>query len=323
MQASTPTNCIARNAMSTNAGSGPGTRKCPICDSTADFVFSAPDQSGQIPGVFSVYRCTSCGTGTTDIDVNNDLLHKMYDAYYDTQNVVRQYEHPLHRWYRRTHLQRITAHTRGRNLLDIGCGSGLFVKTASAEGFNAKGVDMSPASVECGRKIWNLDLSCATIEEFAGSPENAGRFDVITLYSVLEHVTSPRDTLAAVWNMLAVDGLLVAEVPNFASIQARAFGAHWFNLDVPRHLYHYSPDGLRRVVQSSGFDVVRVRPGPAAIDFGIAASLMRMPDSGESLAHKVVRKLVVTPFGRALVPLEHLLGSAGSVEVYARKAGKG
>jgi 2-polyprenyl-3-methyl-5-hydroxy-6-metoxy-1,4-benzoquinol methylase len=309
--------------MKTNGGSGPTTRKCPICYSTAEYIFSAPDQSGQIPGVFSVYRCTTCGTGTTDIDVNNDLLHKMYDAYYDTQNIVRQYEHPLHRWYRRTHLHRITALARGKNLLDIGCGSGLFVKSASMEGFNARGVDMSPASVECGRKIWNLDLDCTTIEDFARSTENAGRYDVISMYSVLEHVTSPCDTLAAVRNMLAADGLLVAEVPNFSSIQARAFGAHWFNLDVPRHLFHYSPDGLRQVVQASGFDILRVRPGPAAIDFGIAASLMRMPDSGESLAHKVVRKLVVTPLGRSLMPLEHLLGSAGSVEVYARKASKG
>jgi 2-polyprenyl-3-methyl-5-hydroxy-6-metoxy-1,4-benzoquinol methylase len=308
--------------MKTNVGTGPTTRTCPICSSTAEYVFSAPDQSGQIPGVFSVYRCTTCGTGTTDIDVNNELLHKMYDAYYDTQNVVHQYEHPLHRWYRHTHLQRITALTNGRNLLDIGCGTGLFVQSASTKGFNARGVDMSPASVECGRKIWNLDLVCTTIEDFAGSSENSGRYDIITMYSVLEHVTSPRDTLASVRNMLAPDGLLVAEVPNFSSVQARLFGAHWFNLDVPRHLFHYSPDGLSRVVDSAGFEVLRVRPGPAAIDFGIAASLMRMPDSGESLAHKVVRKLVVTPFGRSLVPLEHLFGSAGSLEVYARKTSR-
>jgi hypothetical protein len=46
---------------------------------------------------------------------------------------------------------------------------------------------------------------------------------------------------------------------------------------------------------------------------------MPMPESGESLMHKVIRKLVVTPFGRMLVPLEHLCGSSGSLEVYARK----
>lgn len=297
------------------------TKKCPFCTeipSTLDYLFSASDHSGQIPGVFAVYRCSTCGTGVTDISVNDALLHQMYDAYYDVQNIVRLESHPLHRRYRKTHLRRMSPLARGWRLLDVGCGSGLFVKAATESGFSASGIDISQVSVETGRKLWNLDLQCATIAEFAPKEENRKRFNIITMYSVLEHVESPRETLESLRGMLADDGLLVAEVPNFSSIQARVFGTRWFNLDVPRHLFHYSTHGLARLVQSAGFDVIAVRPGPAAIDFGIAASLMPMPDSGETLVHKVIRKLVVTPLGRSLVPVEHLLGSAGSLEVYAR-----
>jgi 2-polyprenyl-3-methyl-5-hydroxy-6-metoxy-1,4-benzoquinol methylase len=295
------------------------TRLCPICGNTTAFAFSSPDQFGCIPGEFSVYRCSGCGTGVTDVAVTDDLLHQMYDSYYDTQNVIRQEAHPLHRRYHATHVRRIAEYSKGRSLLDLGCGSGIFVKAARERGYDARGIDMSPASIECGRKLWNLDITCITIDDYLRNPENREKAEVVTMYSVLEHVTKPHDTLAEVRHLLADGGLLVAEVPNFSSYQARTFGAHWFNLDVPRHLFHYSTEGLRRVVEDAGFEVIAVRPGPAAIDFGIAASLMPMPKSGETLIHKVIRKLVVTPFGRMLVPIEHLMGSAGSLEVYARK----
>jgi 2-polyprenyl-3-methyl-5-hydroxy-6-metoxy-1,4-benzoquinol methylase len=297
------------------------TKTCPFCAEDAPamrYLFSTPDHSGSIPGVFAVYRCSSCGTGMTDISVNNAMLHQMYDDYYDIQNIKHLEAHPLHRWYRKTHLQRITNLSRGRRLLDIGCGSGLFVKAASEMGFIASGIDISQISVESGRSLWNLDLQCTTIDEFAPRKENRGKFDIITMYSVLEHVTDPRETLLGLQGMLADGGLLVAEVPNFSSIQARVFRSRWFNLDVPRHLFHYSVRGLKRLVHSAGYDVIAVRPGPAAIDFGIPASLMPMPASNETLSHKVIRKLVVTPLGRMMVPFEHLMGSAGSLEVYAR-----
>jgi 2-polyprenyl-3-methyl-5-hydroxy-6-metoxy-1,4-benzoquinol methylase len=312
----------AREEMTTKDASTTQREGCPFCDdasSRMDFAFSAEDQSGQIPGTFSVYRCRTCKTGVTEISVNDAFLHQMYDEYYDTQNLIRIESHPLHRRYRRTHLQRLLPLARGTNLLDLGCGAGMFVKAASEKGFNATGVDISPASVECGRKLWNLDIACATVSDYTAKEENRGRFNIVTLYSVMEHIANPHETLAAVRTMLAEGGVLVIEVPDFHSIQARLFGAHWFHLDVPRHLFHYSPEGLKRLVQSAGFDVIAVRPGPAAIDYGIAASMMRMPESGESLVHKVIRKLIVTPFGRALVPLERLFGTGGSVEVYARK----
>lgn len=297
-------------------------KRCPGCTAEPSqlmFMFSAEDQSKQIPGLFSVYRCAGCGTGVTDIAVDNALLHQMYDEYYDTTHVQRTEAQFLQRRYRRKHLRRIARYSSGKRLLDIGCGTGVFVKSAVEAGYAASGVDMSPASIACGKKLWQLDLECVTVADFTARPENRGRFDVITMFSVLEHIADPHGVLVEVRTMLADGGLLAVEVPNFASIQSRLFGVRWFNLDVPRHLFHYSPAGLEGLIRSAGFDILAVSPGPAAIDYGIAASIMRMPESGESLAHKVVRKLIATPFGRSLVPLEHLLGSAGSVEVYARK----
>lgn len=130
---------------------------------------------------------------------------------------------------------------------------------------------MSEASTQiataAGITVYNLP-----VEECPFEPES---FDVVTLYHSLEHMTNPLKTLNAVQGLLRPGGFLVVEVPNIGSCYSRAFGTEWFHLDVPRHLYHFNRQTLRRMLEACGFLVVRESTHNVQYDaFGAVQSVL-------------------------------------------------
>jgi SAM-dependent methyltransferase len=79
----------------------------------------------------------------------------------------------------------------------------------------------------------------------------------VTLWHVLEHLDDPGAALAHVATLLAPGGMLVVGVPNAGSAQARIGRDRWFHLDLPRHRTHFTPAGLRALLERRGFTVLR------------------------------------------------------------------
>lgn len=85
-----------------------------------------------------------------------------------------------------------------------------------------------------------------------------GSFSLATYFHVFEHLSRPDFYLAETHRLLARDGLLVVELFNFESLTAHLFHKHWFGLDLPRHLYHFSPRSLVLLLAVHSFSVVKV-----------------------------------------------------------------
>jgi hypothetical protein len=100
------------------------------------------------------------------------------------------------------------------------------------------------------------EVETTTIEQAAVADAS---LDAMTLWHVLEHVEDPARALerAAAW--LRPGGGLLVGVPNFASLQARLGGERWFHLDLQRHRTHFTPAGLRALLERNGFEVVAER----------------------------------------------------------------
>lgn len=143
----------------------------------------------------------------------------------------------------------------GGHLLDIGCGGGYRLEVLRGLGWSVTGVDFSGAAVERVRQ-----RGIEAIQGTAGCAALAGRlFDAVTFFSSLEHVPDPLADLRAVHKLLRPGGQLIVEVPRIDSWLARVAGPHWFALDLPRHLYHFTPDSLGRLLARAGFTVTEVR----------------------------------------------------------------
>ena len=130
-------------------------------------------------------------------------------------------------------------------------------------------------------------------------------FDVITCFDVLEHVYEPRRVMAKVREWLKPGGVFYVQVPNIDSAEARVFGTYWHGLELPRHLFHYSPASLRNLATSSGLREVSLvtQRNPAVgtslryvwDDVFQAAGIRRTPTAylgAPSLPWRIARKLV-------------------------------
>ncbi|MBM2842116.1 MAG: class SAM-dependent methyltransferase [Bacteroidetes bacterium] len=95
---------------------------------------------------------------------------------------------------------------------------------------------------------------------------------------------------------------------------------HFVNVDVPRHLFHYTPETLRVLVESVGFKTMEINFFSREHNWaGILGSVMRLNPPNESFIHKAVRKLIGAPVARCAAYLEATTGRGGTMELYARK----
>ncbi len=140
--------------------------------------------------------------------------------------------------------------------LDVGCGTGGDLAYQRQCGLRVAGVEMNAAAAERARVDHGLDVRAGTLEQ-AGFPD--GSFDVIHLSHVFEHVLNPAATLDVMHRLLDTDGLVILKVPNAASLSAKRYGRCWFGVDLPRHLYHFTPDSISGLLKRHGFSVIAIR----------------------------------------------------------------
>jgi 2-polyprenyl-3-methyl-5-hydroxy-6-metoxy-1,4-benzoquinol methylase len=77
---------------------------------------------------------------------------------------------------------------------------------------------------------------------------------------VLEHVHRLDEYMQQIKKLLSVDGKLIIAVPNYKSKDAKHYGAQWAAYDVPRHLYHFSPQSMRTLMEKHGLRVIKTQP---------------------------------------------------------------
>jgi SAM-dependent methyltransferase len=136
--------------------------------------------------------------------------------------------------------------------LDVGCGSGGSLGVAQVLGWQVAGIEMDAAAADKARRFAHE----VHVGDVLAAPFSAGRFDVVTAFHVLEHVADPVVVVRRMLQWLAPDGLAIIEVPNAGGLGARLFGRAWSGLELPRHLSHFTPESLGRVVQQAGGRVV-------------------------------------------------------------------
>ena len=138
-------------------------------------------------------------------------------------------------------------------LLDIGCGSGNFLSFMNKKNFNVFGVENNTTALEiCAKKKLKVYRSLESL------PNKA--FDIISLWHVLEHLPQTEEVITKIHDLLTSKGVLIVAVPNFSSHDRMHYKHNWAALDVPRHLWHFTPEGLEEMFSSAGFKLLKKSP---------------------------------------------------------------
>src|ERR1017187_3489649 len=131
----------------------------------------------------------------------------------------------------------------------MGCSSGAFLESLHGDGWKLHGIEMSTEPAKNAEARSGAQVFVGHILEAPFRPES---FDVITCFDVLEHLYEPRQVLTKVMEWLKPGGIFYVLVPNIDSAEARVFGSYWGGLELPRHLFHYSPASLSFLAKSVG-----------------------------------------------------------------------
>jgi 2-polyprenyl-3-methyl-5-hydroxy-6-metoxy-1,4-benzoquinol methylase len=163
-------------------------------------------------------------------------------------------------------------------ILDVGCSNGAYLAALRSQGWEVEGIEMDGVAADYAINERRLKVTTGDAESvLARLPDQS--YDVVTMWHLLEHLFDPAAALANARRILRPGGMLMLEVPNFAATLAGIFRKNWFALDVPRHLYHFTPDTLRALLMHAGMQPRRVRgvPAPEVLVWSMTAARQGQP----------------------------------------------
>jgi len=144
----------------------------------------------------------------------------------------------------------------GAWLLDVGAAYGFAASEAERAGFRVAGLELSAeAAVQAAARIPGRVVRASAIE----LPFSSARFDVITLWDVIEHLPDPHRAVAEISRCLRPGGRLALTTGDVESLVARLSGARWHLFTIPEHLFFFSRRSLHRLLEAHGLQIERMR----------------------------------------------------------------
>lgn len=237
-------------------------KNCPVCGSQKLAPFISAKDYFLTGESFNIVKCGECGFRFTNPRPRAEELGKYYESaeyishsdsrkgiFASVYQVVRKYT-----LYRK--LSMISNFQPKGNILDIGCATGQFLNYMAEHNWNTTGIE--PDDKTRAHAISEYGLNVYPEEHLNVLPKSS--FDVITMWHVLEHVSDLNGRLQQLATLLKPEGTLIVALPNCNAYDAKIYGEFWAGYDLPRHLYHFTREDVKLLLERHGFTVVNIRP---------------------------------------------------------------
>lgn len=286
------------------------------CDRNSVWLTSLKDRWFDRPETFTLVRCQNCGHIFQNPRPTLATLGACYPAQYQPYHSIKS---KLSAFLKRIVLKREAADCVAQkpppgSVLELGCAEGLFLQVLRARGYHAEGVEFD-SGVAARAKQAELKVFSGTLVEAQLPPVS---FDLVYSKHVIEHLPDVRETLREIRRILKPEGVLLVATPNIECPLVRFFKADSLDLDLPRHLNLWSCEGLRKQIESAGFEVLRISHDPVPNSW-VRSLYLRLEQ------HPWARRFFVleNPFALLLfAPLSLALALAGKssrIRLWAKK----
>lgn len=234
-------------------------KNCPICKGS-DFVpfLTCKDYTVSQEG-FSIVSCKACNFKFTnprpsDSEIGKYYKSEDYVSHSDTKKgLINRLYYMVRSRTLKQKLGLISKYVSRGTILDYGCGTGMFLKTCATAGWKSFGFE---PDADAKKLAEAKGLSVATSKgSLVGN-----KYDIITLWHVLEHVTDLDETLQFFYKTISDTGRLIIAVPNYTSADAKYYKEFWAGYDVPRHIYHFEIKTISQLLANHGFSLEATKP---------------------------------------------------------------
>ena len=240
-------------------------RPCPMgCMPLDTRTLTGSDRLHGLPGEFTVVQCHVCGLMRTNPRPTPRAItfyypedygpHRGRSSTYDAAS-----KHIYGFWKAATRKildtdSRKAPPLKPGRMLEIGCASGSFLARMAARGWHVEGLENSARVAEDARALGYF-VRTGRLEHV---PDPTELFDLVVGWQVLEHLHNPLSALEKLRCWTRPGGWLAISVPDASTWELRIFAANWYGLDLPRHLFHFTPRTLTAVLAKSGWKVERL-----------------------------------------------------------------
>lgn len=218
-----------------------------LCNSTEPVPYARDLRDYITNRPFTILRCPGCGLAFTSPQPErmDEFYPRQYRRFGRVTRMLLQffYTRKARAWVRALGPRGIA--------LEIGSGAGWMLRALRGAGWKVIGNERTVESSIATLPKEGIPVFVGELEAVRPSPQ----FDLIILFQVLEHLRDPISVLQQCARLLVPGGTLVVAVPNLDSWQAKVCGDSWFHLDMPRHLFHFTPSSLVRALEQAGLQV--------------------------------------------------------------------
>jgi 2-polyprenyl-3-methyl-5-hydroxy-6-metoxy-1,4-benzoquinol methylase len=303
---------------------------CPnSCPKEDEIILSGFDRINNLPGQFDVVKCRTCGLMRTNPRPTSDTIGfyypEDYGPYIGTQ--VRQAEtktgfkkilKPLIGRIFNNKSQEVPRIIIGR-MVEIGCASGAFLHKMASQGWLVEGVEFNEKAAQNARRL-GYKVHVGPLES---APMPSHPVDLIVGWMVLEHLHNPIECLKKLYKWSNTGAWLVLSVPNASAFEFSIFKGYWYDLHLPNHLYHFTPQTLAQVLEAGGWKLEKIHHQRSIINLIVSMSYVldskSLPRLGKWLHDLAFQggKWFYLLFPVAWVL--SILGKTGRMTVWARK----
>ncbi len=235
---------------------------CPLCNQSDFSIFIEGEDYFLSKEPFIIQECTNCGFRFTNPRPSGSAMSTYYksDDYISHDSKKGGLIPALYTLARqftlRTKYRIVRRFSRGKTILDIGCGTGEFLNFCQQRGMSCQGVEPT----EKARTFATETYSIPVYSDFLGKKEQPGYYDCITLWHVLEHIHRLDETMAKIRKELKRDGVLILALPNSNSFDAQKYGKYWAAYDLPRHIFHFTKESVELLAEKYEMTCQKIIP---------------------------------------------------------------
>jgi SAM-dependent methyltransferase len=235
---------------------------CPVCHYNAYSPYLTVKDHTVSREEFKIVTCDKCGFRFTNPRPDSNEIGKYYasENYIShsgtSKGLIYKLYHLVRKYAFFTKYRYINRLAKEKSLLDIGCGTGDFLGYCKNKNWQTVGIEPFESARQKGKEKYGIEVFDPS--EISRIPD--GSISIITMWHVLEHIHVLDDLITEIKRVLKPNGYLIVAVPNINSHDAKHYQSYWDALDIPLHLYHFTPADIKTLFGLHNMHISSVRP---------------------------------------------------------------